>query len=327
MTVKMPDVSEFQTASSGSAPNWAGIKAQNGGAAIIRVGYGITHLDGMFVSNYTALKQQNFAFKGLYHYLRADQDALTQAGAFCNWVGPRSALAPGSIPMLDLEEGGGNQFNRALTWLNFVDHFYGLDQLPLDKRSWLYSGQFFAVNAGLSPIFNSARHTWIAAYQSSEAGLLPHTLWQSTNGQVGANKTNWSGAGFCDTSITSHSLDELAAMAFQPNVPNPPDPTPQEDGMPSGHVTQTVGLRQTEGWPSGSVKQIVLHSDWQGVQASPPVVKLRIAHMNSGTFDAGNQTVDETDVYTIDNITDNNGCSFTRIDSGAATVAWHTNAP
>jgi len=58
------------------------------------------------------------------------------------------------------------------------------------------AASFFAVDAGLAPIFHSARRTWIAAYQASEAGLLPHTLWQSTNGQTGANRTNWSGCGF-----------------------------------------------------------------------------------------------------------------------------------
>src|SRR5262249_22645221 len=47
MTVTLPDVSEFQSPASGNAPNWAGIKSQNGGAAIIRVGYGNAHLDGM----------------------------------------------------------------------------------------------------------------------------------------------------------------------------------------------------------------------------------------------------------------------------------------
>jgi hypothetical protein len=38
MTVKLPDVSEFQAPANGNAPDWAGIKSQNGGAAIIRVG-------------------------------------------------------------------------------------------------------------------------------------------------------------------------------------------------------------------------------------------------------------------------------------------------
>ena len=56
MTVTLPDVSEFQSPASGNAPNWAGIKSQNGGAAIIRVGYGNSHLDGMLVSNRARIK-------------------------------------------------------------------------------------------------------------------------------------------------------------------------------------------------------------------------------------------------------------------------------
>jgi GH25 family lysozyme M1 (1,4-beta-N-acetylmuramidase) len=273
MTVKMPDVSEFQ--SGPTAPDWGGIESQNGGAAIIRVGYGITHLDNMFVANYTALKARRYDFIGLYHYIRADQDARAQAVAFCNWVGPLSALFPGSIPMMDLEEGSGNQSGRALDWLSFVDHFYGLDKLPLDKRSWLYSGQSFSVSHGLSPIFNSARHTWIAAYQSSEAGLQPHTLWQSTNGSTGTNKTSWSGCGFVDTSITDHTLAELSAMAYQ--LPAPPDPPAPSEGdeMIIFEVSRQLCEDQHVQWPgvfllSGSTLHHVTQSqtDSKGVTVS-----------------------------------------------------------
>ena len=199
MTVTLPDVSEFQSPASGNAPNWAGIKSQNGGAAIIRVGYGNSHLDGMLVSNRTRIKSLKFGFCGLYQYLRASQDVRSQANAFINWIGPN--LNEGEIPILDLEEGSGNQMGRANQWFGIIDDAYNLVSLPLSQRSWLYSGQSFAVVSGLAPIFHSARRTWIAAYQASEAGLLPHTLWQSTNGQTGANRTNWSGCGFCDTSI------------------------------------------------------------------------------------------------------------------------------
>lgn len=219
---KMPDVSEFQTASAGSAPNWAGIKKHNGGAAIIRVGYGNAHLDHMFVSNYTALKANKFPFIGLYHYVVAGQDIASQAKAFCAWIGPASAIFPGTVFMMDLEEGGGNQSSRANAWLNAVDHFYGLDKLTLDRRSWLYSGQSFAVSQGLAPIFNSARRTWVASYKATESNLLPHTLWQSTNGQVGANITSWAGAGRCDTSIGHHSVAEFAAMGWKGSIVDPP---------------------------------------------------------------------------------------------------------
>lgn len=226
MSILIPDCSEFQTASSGNAPDWAGIKKQNGGAGIIRVGYGTGHLDHMFVSNYTALKKNKFSFSGLYHYLVAGQDAAAQAAQFCKWVGPQSAIAPGTVFMCDLEEGTGNQLARANVWLSHVDSFYGLTRFPLSVRSWLYSGQSFAVDMGLSPIFRSARRTWIAAYQSSEAGLLPHTLWQSTNGKVGANITNWAGCGRIDTSIYHGTLPELAALGWGSHVTPPKPPAP-----------------------------------------------------------------------------------------------------
>jgi hypothetical protein len=229
MAVTLPDVSEFQSPASGNAPNWAGIKAQNGGAAIIRVAYGNNHLDGMLVPNRAAIKSQKFGFCGLYQYLRAGQDAISQANAFVDWIGPH--LNEGEIPILDLEEGAGNQSGRANQWFGVIDAAYGLTSLPLSQRSWLYSGQDFAVNAGLAPIFNSARRTWVAAYQSSEAGLLPHTLWQSTNGQVGANRTNWSGCGFVDTSIYHGTLASLSNLGWHPPARQSAPPMEEEDDM------------------------------------------------------------------------------------------------
>jgi hypothetical protein len=220
MTVKLPDVSEFQSPASGNAPNWAGIKSQNGGAAIIRVGYGNAHLDHMLVSNRAKIKSLKFGFCGLYQYLRADQDVRSQANAFINWIGPN--LNEGEIPILDLEEGSGDQSGRASQWFAIIDHAYDLMSLPLSQRSWLYSGQSFAIDAGLAPIFNSARRTWIAAYRASEAGLLPHTLWQSTDGQTGANRTNWSGCGFCDTSIYHGTLASLSDLGWHPPTASSP---------------------------------------------------------------------------------------------------------
>jgi hypothetical protein len=210
MTLFLPDVSEFQCPADGNAPNWAGIKSANGGAAVIRVGYGNAHLDKMLVSNRAKIKSLKFGFCGLYMYLRANQDVPSQAKAFTGWIGP--TLNPGEIPILDLEEGTGNQWARATQWFGIIDAAYHLASLPLNERSWLYSGQSFAVSAGLAPVFRSARHTWVAAYQASEAGLLPHTLWQSTDGKVGANRTNWPGAGHCDTNVYHGTLAQLAAL-------------------------------------------------------------------------------------------------------------------
>src|SRR5882672_8788038 len=151
MTVKLPDVSEFQSPASGNAPDWAGIKAQNGGAAIIRVGYGNAHLDKMLVSNRSKIKALKFGFCGLYQYLRAGQDAASQAKAFIGWIGPN--LNKGEIPILDLEEGTGNQAGRAAQWFGIIDAAYHLASLPVNERSWLYSGESFAEEHGLGNMF------------------------------------------------------------------------------------------------------------------------------------------------------------------------------
>ena len=213
-------MSEFQAPSSGNAPDWAGIKKQNGGAGIIRVGYGHDHLDHMFVANYTALKANKFSFTGLYHYIVAGQDITAQARAFCAWIGPPAAVAPGTVFMCDLEEGAGNQRGRAEAWLGFVDKFYGLDARPLPERSWLYSGASFAVSAGLGPVFSSPRRTWVAKYSAAEP-KLGHTLWQSTNGQVGSHITAWAGCGKCDTSVYHGPLAGLAATGWKAPAAHP----------------------------------------------------------------------------------------------------------
>ena len=73
-----------------------------------------------------------------YQYLRAGQDVRSQANAFINWIGPN--LNEGEIPILDLEEGSGNQSGRANQWFAIIDDAYDLISLPLGQRSWLYSG-------------------------------------------------------------------------------------------------------------------------------------------------------------------------------------------
>jgi hypothetical protein len=209
MTLLLPDVSEFQSKANGSAPNWAGIKAQNGGAVIVRVGYGNAHLDGMLVSNRAKIKSLKFGYCGLYQYLRANQDVRSQAKAFIGWIGPN--LNQGEIPILDLEEGTGDQSGRAAQWFSIIDAAYHLAPLPPNQRSWLYSGESFAEEHGLADEFASARHTWVAAYRTTEP-TIGHTLWQSTNGKVGAHRTNWPGCGFCDTSLYHGTFAQLAAL-------------------------------------------------------------------------------------------------------------------
>ncbi len=221
--MQLPDVSEFQTGA--SAPDWAGIKGVNGGAGICRVGYGAGHLDHMFAANYTGMKTNGYTFMGLYQYLVAGQDPVTQAHAFCSWIGPPSAVHPGTVFICDLEEGSGDQSGRAAEWLTTVDTFYGLDSAPVNMRSWLYSYTSFVASHNLRGIFASPRHTWIAAYQASPPAI-GYTLWQSTDGTTGSNITDWPGCGRCDTSVYAGTLPELAAMGWKTGTPPQPQPKP-----------------------------------------------------------------------------------------------------
>lgn len=215
----LPDLSEFQ-----AGADMAGIRRQNGGAAIIRAAYGARHPDRAFARLRAAA--HDYAYLGIYHYIVAAQSIADQARVFCKLVGQ---LAPHEIPFIDLEEGAGNQSDRANAWLLFVDQRLGLSRRPLENRSGLYSGESFAQSAGLAPVFDSKRRTWVAAYRASEP-VMPHTLWQSTNGLVGANITSWPGAGRCDTNLYHGTLAQLAAT-IRPGA-SPVKHTHPEESMP-----------------------------------------------------------------------------------------------
>jgi hypothetical protein len=221
--LRLPDISEFQ-------PNAdiSGIKRVNGGAAIIRVCYGTSHPDHFYVRHRAESVEAGYKAVGLYQYLVKSQDVSLQANAFCDLVGK---LAPWEFPVLDYEERAFSvdQLQRALKWLRIVEG-------KLGKRPWVYSGAFFAVDAGLAPLFNgNDYHTWVAAYGSVEPAL-GHTLWQSTDGRIGSNITDWPGAGRCDTSVYHGSIADLAALV-NPGANKPPKPPSGKSVKEHEHVT------------------------------------------------------------------------------------------
>jgi GH25 family lysozyme M1 (1,4-beta-N-acetylmuramidase) len=294
--VKMADISEFQM-DVNDAMYLAWSKA-----IIIRAAYGARHDDRAWRGGRRRdlLHSGGVKFLGIYQYVVAGQDAAAQAREFCRLIG---TLRQGEIPIADIEEGAGDLRQVWRTWNRVVTDTLGFAPL-------LYSGRFFARDHGLAPV------DWIASYGTAEPPE-PHMLWQfADNFQV-------PGVGRCDCSVFHGSIDELAALAYQPAADRPATTT--EDDMPSGLITSPHGVRETHGWRAGTARQIVLHSDWEGVQDTPPVVDLRVAHLNSAPFAAGHKTVDGTVSYDIGTPADCNGCSFTRVDSGAATVGFHTN--
>ena len=212
----LPDFSENQSSGPPGwipSPDFAGVKQQNGGAAIIRVSYGIDHLDHCFTRNRQAAQHEGYAFLGLYQFILPG-DIVAQAQAFCQWVGE---LAPNEIPIADIEVGSGDQSARAETWFGIVDSALGLSPLPLPNRSWLYSSENF-LTTQINQVCTSRRSIWAAAYGDAEP-TLGHILWQSTNGKIGSHITSWAGAGKVDSNLFHGTLEQLAAAISRDDLP------------------------------------------------------------------------------------------------------------
>jgi lysozyme len=200
MTVSMtelllPDVSEFQP-----DVTWAKVVAANGGAAIIRAMYGSEHVDAAWYggARRAAAHEAGIRVLGLYQYLVAGHEVAPQAEAFIRLVG---ALRLGEFAVLDLEEGAGDQSERAHAWLSAVDAKLAY---PGYHGAWLYSGAAFFQEHGLMGIAQSSRHTWVADY-SATPPAVPHTLWQYTDAAA------WPGIGTCDGSRFPGDLTALEA--------------------------------------------------------------------------------------------------------------------
>lgn len=193
MSIYLPDVSEFQ-----SKTNPAGIKSQNGGALIIRAGYGYAHKDLVFDKLRTASQKAGMRTIGIYHYVVASQDITTQANQFCAWVGKRAA---NEWCIIDLEEGSGNQLARANTWINIVSK-------KLGGFIAVYSGNAFISAHGLTSLFKAGKG-WVADYGATPT--QPHFLHQYSNGTYAPIK-NWSGAGNCDSNVYNGTLDQFVKL-------------------------------------------------------------------------------------------------------------------
>lgn len=193
--------------------------------------------------------------------------------------------------------------------------------MPLSQRSWLYSGQDFAVSAGLTPIYDSARRTWIAAYTDSDAGLLPHTLWQSTNGQIGANQTDWSGCGSVDTSLYDGTLAGLSALGWHP-------PTHQSLLLPEEEMQiQNDRKFGAVSFAGGQFTYISFFCDPGGEGKTPNV--LRVAPFSGDTHGFTNITTvtigPTTEKVTVALPANCSGISFQRQDDSTnwATIAYN----
>jgi GH25 family lysozyme M1 (1,4-beta-N-acetylmuramidase) len=191
--VLLADVSEFQ-------PDIADqLYLSWSKAIVIRALYG-TRIDKAWYggARRDALHAGGARFVGIYAYITAGQDVVAQARALASVLGK---LRPGEKILADIEEGPGSQQARWVAWADTVN-------AALGDPPWNYSGLNFAAAHGLQPV------DWVAAYGSREPDP-PHKLWQFTDAY------SVPGIGTADCSVFHGSIDELAALAFQPPGPAP----------------------------------------------------------------------------------------------------------
>jgi peptidoglycan hydrolase-like protein with peptidoglycan-binding domain len=210
MTVLVADISEWQPDLNDAA------YLQFSQACIIRALYG-TRVDKAWYGGARRddLHKGGIRFLGIYAYITADENVIKQARALLGLIG---SLRPGEKLIADWEEGDGTLTALWRGWAEAV-------RAPTGEQPWKYSGLDFAAEHGLAPV------DWVADYPAMDllkppqvpAGEpgVPHKLWQfSSNYQVpGVSQP-------CDCSVFHGSIEELAALAYQPAGRPAPEPAP-----------------------------------------------------------------------------------------------------
>lgn len=181
---KMADISEFQ--SNIEAPQY--LKYHQ--SLICRVHNG-NRKDNKMPGRMNYLRSYPFIALGWYQYLVSNKDPATQAHEFIAVVGK---LHNNEFPILDVEEGDGDQSARAQAWFDVVDPWANL-------TATLYSGlSFLQTKLGGTKRW-STHPIWVAAYGQSEP-TVPHVLWQYSDSE----KYDAITPKQCDTSI-HHGTD------------------------------------------------------------------------------------------------------------------------
>ena len=103
------------------------------------------------------VRQRDFTAIGYYQRLNADRDPAAQARDFMATVGE---LQDNEFPILDLEDGSGDQTRRADAWFAVVDPWCGF-------QASLYSGEYFMRDSLGGTGQWGDRPLWIANYTNS----------------------------------------------------------------------------------------------------------------------------------------------------------------
>jgi len=233
----LPDVSEFQPHA-----DIAAIRLQTGAIAA-RVSYG-TRLDKMMPARVMDIRAQGFVVVLYYLFLRATQPIQDQVNAV---IGCLSDLHPGESIVIDYESDNGSIPSVAQR-----DQAAELFEQRYNRPTVVYE------NASTAQSAPTSRPVWVAAYGVKTEPAIPHLFWQYTDGQftsAGHAPINWSGCGFCDSSVFHGSASELAAalQSVAPQQSTQPPNQGDDDLSDALTITYPDGTK-TVATPDGGIK-------------------------------------------------------------------------
>jgi GH25 family lysozyme M1 (1,4-beta-N-acetylmuramidase) len=166
--MRMADISEHQSNIDGPA------YIAGGYPIIICRTHNGNRTDNTMPGRRDYLRGCKFTGIGWYQYLVASRSPTDQAHDFIQTIG---TLAGDEWPILDLEEGSGDQTGRAQEWFNVVDAWAGFPAM-------LYAGDYFMREQLSGAGHWGSRPLWLASYPSnyqpdpSNEPSSPHLLWQ-----------------------------------------------------------------------------------------------------------------------------------------------------
>jgi GH25 family lysozyme M1 (1,4-beta-N-acetylmuramidase) len=207
VTLRIPDVSEFQ-----SLIDWraliAYLRATYGGAAaIVRLCYGDLHVDLYADRNIDGARGAGADVLAWYLYLVAGRAPELQAATLARVLLAHGGLRSNEFVVVDDEEStGGDESGRVNAALAELDR--QLKTADPGGQDWWYSGLNFALVHNLP----AARgHRFVAAYQGTEPTAIAHDLWQSTDA------ASFPGIGGpVDSSLYHGSIEDLRRLVGAP---------------------------------------------------------------------------------------------------------------
>lgn len=210
------DVSSWQ-----GTVDWAAVRRSGRVFAFAKASEGATFVDSTMAANRAGMANNGMVLRGLYHFARPDRNsAAAEASHFIRTVGQ---LAPGELPVLDLEVAAGPKVGDwAAEWLGLVAAATG--RIPA-----IYSYESYLAAIPTSRL--TQYPLWVASWGADDGRVpasLPKTdrwnvwtFWQYTS------KATVPGVrGRVDDSLFAGTAADLATLV---NTKAPPAPDPLGD--------------------------------------------------------------------------------------------------